>query len=110
MQLILVETTWRTIGMDFIGPLPQTKRGNQYILVFTEYLTKWVEAFPTVNCKAETVAKFLVEELIARYRAPVKLISDKRTHFNNRLILETCNLLEISQSHYSLPPSSRQPN
>jgi transposase InsO family protein len=39
-----------------------------------------------------------VEELIARYGAPAKLISDKGTHFNNRLISETCNLLGISQS------------
>jgi hypothetical protein len=42
-----LEDNWN----DFIGPLLHIKRGNQCILVFTEYLTKWVEAFPTVNCK-----------------------------------------------------------
>jgi hypothetical protein len=98
MEPIPVGTAWGTIGMDFIGPLPHTKRGNQYILVFTEYLTKWVEAFPTTNCKAETVAKFFVEDVVARYEAPMKIISDRGTHFHNKLILETCRLLGISQS------------
>jgi hypothetical protein len=58
MEPILAGTVWGTIGMDFIGPLSHTKRGNQYI-VFTKYLTKWVEAFPTTNYKDERVANFL---------------------------------------------------
>jgi hypothetical protein len=84
--------------MDFIGFLPHTKRENQYILVFTEYLMKWVETILTMNYKAEIVAKFFVEDIVARYRAPMKIISDRGTHFHNKLILETCKLLEISQS------------
>ena len=32
------------IGMDFIGPLTQTSRGNKYIIVTMNHLTKWPEA------------------------------------------------------------------
>ena len=34
------------VGLDLIGPLPTTKRGNNYIIVLVDYLTKWVEAEP----------------------------------------------------------------
>jgi hypothetical protein len=34
------------IATDILGPLPITPRGNNYILVVTDYFTKWVEVFP----------------------------------------------------------------
>jgi hypothetical protein len=32
------------IAIDILGPLPLTKRGNHFILVITDTLTKWTEA------------------------------------------------------------------
>jgi len=32
--------------MDLIGPLPETPRGNKYIVVLTDYFSKWTEAAP----------------------------------------------------------------
>jgi hypothetical protein len=45
-------------GIDFMGPFPSS-RGNKYILVAVDYLSKWVEAkaFPTND--ARVVVKFL---------------------------------------------------
>lgn len=39
------------IGVDIVGPLPETDEGNKYILVFTDYLTKWPEAFALKDAK-----------------------------------------------------------
>src|SRR3954454_18967594 len=41
---IKVRKAFERIGIDFIGPLERTRRGNKYILVVTDYLTKWPEA------------------------------------------------------------------
>ena len=41
---IKVEQPFDRIGMDIVGPLPLTKSENRYIVVSTEYLTKWLEA------------------------------------------------------------------
>ncbi len=38
---------WSLVGMDLVGSLKKTIRGNQYILTMTCYFSKWIEAFPT---------------------------------------------------------------
>ena len=40
------------VAMDILGPLPETLRGNKYILVVGEYFTKWKEAFPLKDTEA----------------------------------------------------------
>ncbi len=52
------------VGIDFVGPLTVTDNGNKYILVLTDYATRWVEAFVTSDMKASTVASILVNEII----------------------------------------------
>jgi hypothetical protein len=98
MEPIPVGDPFQTIGMDFIGPLPRTKKGMQYILVITEYVTKWAEAFATEDCTAMTVAKILVEEFITRHGAPAKIITDRGKHFKANLIADLCRLLGIEQN------------
>ena len=43
------------MGADILK-LPLTYNGNQYVLIFLDYLKKWVEAFSITDQKAETVA------------------------------------------------------
>nr|GEY22710.1 reverse transcriptase domain-containing protein [Tanacetum cinerariifolium] len=63
------------------GPFPSS-RGNKYILVAVDYLSKWVEekALPTND--ARVVCKFF-KSLFARFGAPRAIISDRGTHFCN---------------------------
>ena len=55
------------VALEIFGPLPQTSEGNWYMLVITDYFTRWVEAFPMPNQEAPTIAKVLVREWICRY-------------------------------------------
>ncbi|GKD61980.1 reverse transcriptase domain-containing protein, partial [Tanacetum coccineum] len=68
-------------GLDFIGPFPNS-RGNKYILVVVDYMSKWVEAQALPTNDARVVVKFL-KGLFARFRVPKALISDRGTHFCN---------------------------
>nr|GFB24690.1 hypothetical protein [Tanacetum cinerariifolium] len=45
-------------GIDFMGPFPSSK-GNKYILVAVDYLSKWVEAKALPTNNARVVVKFL---------------------------------------------------
>jgi hypothetical protein len=81
---------WR---IDFVGPIaPATRYGRKrYILVATNYATKWAEAMACKNNNAKTVARFLYENIISRFGCPKKLISDRGTHFLNETIAELTN-------------------
>ena len=45
MQVERVGNPLERIAMDILGPLPETPRGNKYILVLGDYFTKWTEAY-----------------------------------------------------------------
>ncbi|GKB11680.1 reverse transcriptase domain-containing protein [Tanacetum coccineum] len=64
-----------------MGPFPSS-RGNKYILVAVDYLSKWVEAKALPTNDARVVVKFL-KSLFARFGTPRAIISDRGTHFCN---------------------------
>nr|GEV70090.1 reverse transcriptase domain-containing protein [Tanacetum cinerariifolium] len=67
--------------IDFMGPFPYS-RGNKYILMAVDYLSKWVEAKALPTNDARVICKFL-KSLFARFGAPRAIISDRGTHFCN---------------------------
>ena len=90
LQPLLALAPFEKWGIDFVGPIaPATRVGRKrYILVATDYATKWAEAAATKNNDAKTVAKFLYENILSRYGCPKELISDRGTHFLNETIEE----------------------
>nr|GFB93544.1 reverse transcriptase domain-containing protein [Tanacetum cinerariifolium] len=68
-------------GIDFMGPFPSSK-GNKYILVAVDYLSKGVEAKALPTKDARVVVKFL-KSLFSRFGTPKAIISDRGTHFCN---------------------------
>ncbi|GJS17612.1 reverse transcriptase domain-containing protein [Tanacetum coccineum] len=66
---------------SFLGPF-LSSRGNKYILVTVDYLSKWVEAKALPTNDARVVVKFL-KSLFARFGTPRAIISDRGTHFCN---------------------------
>nr|GEX75084.1 reverse transcriptase domain-containing protein [Tanacetum cinerariifolium] len=68
-------------GIDFMGPFPSS-RGNKYILVAVDYLSKWVKVKALPTNDARVVCKFL-KSLFARFGTPRAIISDRGTYFFN---------------------------
>ena len=63
--------------MDFIGPIDPPSSGKSYILVCTDYATKWVGVRAMKNARDEKVAKVLYEEIFTRYGMPKELVTDQ---------------------------------
>ena len=64
-----VKAPWHMIGNDFVGPLsPEADDGNSYILTVSDYFTKWVEALPTSDKCASTVAAALFKVLLTYFQ------------------------------------------
>ena len=85
------------IGIDFVGPLRESDDGNTWLIVITDYLTKWVEAFPTKDSKATTVARILVDEIISRHGAPKEILSDQGKAFLATLVYQICEYFRIKK-------------
>ena len=85
------------------GPDPLTElestwynfQGNKYAIVFVDYLTKWVEVFPTPDQSALTIARLLVSEIISRHGVPRELLSDRGAAFLSKLLHEVYRLMGI---------------
>nr|GFC15082.1 reverse transcriptase domain-containing protein [Tanacetum cinerariifolium] len=76
IQICKIFDVW---GINFMGPF-SSSRGNKYILVAVDYLSKWVKAKALPTNDARVVCKFL-KSLFARFGAPRAIISDCGTHY-----------------------------
>ncbi|KAK9712801.1 RNase H-like domain found in reverse transcriptase [Popillia japonica] len=100
------------VGIDLLGPFRRSGSGKTFVVVATDYATRWVEAkaIPSgkaepvakfivtdyatrTSGKAEPVAKFIVEQIICRHGSPKYLLSDRGTVFLSKMVTEVLQLL-----------------
>lgn len=80
------------IGVDVLQ-LPRSHLGNQYAVVFMDYLTKWPEVYATADQSAATIATLLVEQVVSRHGVPSEVLSDRGKAFLSGLMREVEQLL-----------------
>ncbi|GJY97219.1 reverse transcriptase domain-containing protein [Tanacetum coccineum] len=81
-------------GISFLGPF-LSLRGNKYILVAIDYLSKWVEAKALPTNDARVVCKFL-KSLLAQFGTPRAIIGDRGTHFCNDQLTKVMLKYEVT--------------
>ena len=89
----------QAVATDIMGPFPCSKRGNKYILVASDYFTRWVEAYAIPNQEAITVATTLTDNMFCWFSLPSQLHSDMGAQFESELIKELCKTLQIRKTH-----------
>jgi hypothetical protein len=93
-----VGVPFERVHIDILGSLPKSKRGKKYILVVTDWFTKWTEAYAIPNQEAATCAKYFVEQFICRFGTPRQVHTDQGTQFESVMFKEICRLLDIEKS------------
>ena len=88
------------VGVDVIQ-FPLSRDGNQYAVVFVDYLTKWPEVFAVPDQSAATIAKLLVEEIVSRHGVPAEILSDHGRAFLSGLMKEVGQLLGFHKANMS---------
>ena len=83
-----------------------TDSGNRFILVISDDLTKWPEAFALKDHKAETTAIKLVDDVICRHGVPSRVVhTNYGRDFESNHIKQVCELLEIEKNEDNgIPP------
>ncbi|GJY34389.1 reverse transcriptase domain-containing protein [Tanacetum coccineum] len=74
-------------GIDFMGPFPKSYK-FEYILVVVDYISKWAKAQVLPTNDAQVVITFL-KKLFCCFGMPKALISDRGTHFCNKIMEKT---------------------
>ena len=101
LQTVTSVFPMHVVAVDILGPLPQSTAGNSYILVASDYFTKWMEAYAIPNQEAITVARKLVDQMFYHFSPPEQLHSDQGTQFESAVMQEVCSLLGIKGSRTS---------
>ncbi|HEY9759020.1 MAG TPA: RNase H-like domain-containing protein, partial [Oculatellaceae cyanobacterium] len=93
--LFTVTKPFDTVHFDFIGPLPKSKQGNEYIAVAIDRFSRWPEIAATRSCNSEDAASFLIDYVITRHGCPKRLITDQGSCFTGKLFRRLAERLGI---------------
>ncbi|XP_048046522.1 uncharacterized protein LOC125268395 [Megalobrama amblycephala] len=80
------------VCIDFLSMEPDST-GISNVLVVTDHFTRYAQAFPSRNQKAQTVAKILVDKYFLHYGLPARIHSDQGRDFESQLIKELLKMM-----------------
>jgi transposase InsO family protein len=97
LSSMTAERPFQRWAMDVLQ-LPPSTLGYKYLLVATDYFTRWPVAFPMTNHTAETVAKIFFEKICCMYGVPESVHTDRGAEFQSRLLQELYKLLGVTST------------
>jgi hypothetical protein len=84
-------------SLDILGPLPVTKAGNKYLVVFGDRYYKTMRVVAVPNITTEALARAFEVDWVAVYGTPLFLLTDNGTHFISKFFQTVCRLLGAKQ-------------
>ena len=70
--------------MDIIGEIkPNSSLQHKYIMMATDYFTRWVEAILLRKVNEYAVMDFLQDHIMTRFEVPISLAFDNATYFSS---------------------------
>ena len=89
-------------GLDIVGPFSKVAGNKRYLLVDTDYFTKWVKVEPLANIRDVDVKKFIWRNIVTRFGVPCTLISDNGLQFDSKAFKRYCCELGITNKYSTL--------
>ena len=86
-------------GLDIVGLFPKTIKNKSYLLVSTDYFTKWVEVEPLANIKDVDAKNFIWKNIVTRFGVPHTPISDNGLQFDSKAFKRYCCDLGITNRY-----------
>ena len=98
-QCMYVGRPWQKLAVDLVGPMPETRAGNRWILVITDHFTRWQDAIAVPDATAPVVATTLDQRVFCYFGLPEQLHSDQGAQFESQLMEELCALWRVEKTH-----------
>jgi hypothetical protein len=99
MFLVIDVSPFTKWGIKFNTCNSASSRGNRYIIIPVDYLTKWVEAMPRFNNYGETSTLFIFNQIVERFRILKEIVTDHGSHFQNKMMTKLMSNLRFKQEN-----------
>lgn len=86
MRPLDVPSAFSRWHLDFIGPLPNTMKGNNWILVAVDYATNWTIARAMPVATSQAISDFVFEEIVMKFGCPEEVLSDRGPNFMSQVL------------------------
>ena len=86
------------VAVDLVAPMPETSRGNCWILVLVDHFTRWQDALAIPDATAPVVAADLDERVFCFMGLPEQIHTDQGAQFEPQLMTELCQLLGVDKT------------
>jgi hypothetical protein len=97
LHLVVEPWQFRGWGLDFFGEIHLlSSKGHRFILVATDYFTRWMEAVPLRNMTHKEVISFVLEHMVYRFGVPQTLMMDQGASFMAHQFWEFAASLKIT--------------
>ena len=103
-----IERPWQVVAGDITEPFTNSKSGHEYILVFQDLFTRWVECIPIREGNARAILKEFKEIVVLRFGTAEVFLSDNGTEFKNRAVDDYLESIDVH--HTTTPPYHPQAN
>lgn len=96
-----IKFPWQCVSIDIMGPYTRSRKGNSYLIVATDYFSKFVLIRPARQVTAKTVVDFLENEIFLMFGVPQYLICDNGTQFTSKLFKDLAAQYKIQNIWYN---------
>ena len=101
--MVCIEATYplQLVHLDFlqIGSKTKDKGKPIYVMVVTDHFTRYAKAYVTTNQMAQLVAHVFINEYVANYGWPEKILTNQAKGFEGKVFKELCDQALIKKLH-----------
>jgi len=93
--------TFCSMGLGYCSPSPK-QQNRRWLLVGTDYFTKWVETEPLENMRDVDARRFVWKNIVTRFGIPHTFISNNGLQFDSKTFKIYCCDLGIRNRYLTL--------